>query len=94
MKKFTANPNANTNGTSLQARSVTTTPRFMREHFGKCHQESLETDKGYHDGEWYFTDEEGHDYAVYFRFGECKIGAKNEHKMGAIALVRYLEGTT
>lgn len=93
--KFKPNPNADTDGTSLQASADTAvTPKMMWRAFGEPHVESLEENKGYHDGEWLFTDENGESYAVYFRYGRCNIGAQNTNRKGALELVDWLKNET
>lgn len=78
--QFKNDANVDTNGTSFQNRIGSITPKRMVASFGPCNQESYEEEKGYHDGEWYFSDEKGAPYTVYFRYGECHVGAHHESK--------------
>ena len=92
MVQFKLSPDADTNFTSLQASVELLHPETMRRKFGPCHRESCEEDKGYRDGEWFFTDEDDNVYTVYFRWGVGRIGAMPENRGRANELIAFLRG--
>lgn len=91
MTQFKPAPDADMNGTSLQAHADGVTPAAMKLKFGDAHVPSFEEDKGYHDGEWMFTDEDDNVYTVYFRYGRCNIGAQPENKARASELAAFIK---